>query len=1143
MRGRPLPLKMLNKHMWLIVVGLILILGFFMVFLQLSTSSDGNPMNRRYSSWSELGKALAHKNIPALHPNLEFYKPPKSHPEFMGQANLHVFEDWCGSSIQQLRRNLHFPLYPHVRTTVSKLAVTPQWTNYGLRIFGYLQPATEGEYQFAVSSDDNAEFWLSKDHTVEKLSLMCRVGPTGKQWTAPGEFGKFQDQVSITVRLSPTVKYYFELLHKQDNAGTDHVEVAWRLTELTSPFMVIDSRFLSLFSNDTGDSLGDTTQIPVSAASFHSEGLEQHPADMLKPDKRDHFYKVPLMTKNRIRNVLPTCSYKPSYLVEGYPLQRYQGLQFVHLTYVYPNDYTRLTHMEKDNQCIYQENMRRSNRFTYKRYMKMDQPEQKPNIQPGMFEDYNPSDFQYEEAQESENRGDVPRKNSLRQQRKLLSLISKREPGISERSRAGPHRRTESRHPQNWTESSVNIAVSVSDVQNKMAFNVQDKIIPDVDNASPTLTFSSQVHSQPDTRNSSQVRRPRAAQERHRDRRKQPGRRRLKDNKSNLGESAVGKAKMPQFTESTAKAITQNKIGNEQDQIYRNKQITQTTMPNKLKVELKTKYSWSYEPKQEWTKQPKVEMYEYRRGERAESRTEAKLDNARNLELNLNDGKIQNIATYKTGNPVPQPEKEEMQKPEPISVLQLGRFDPRVNRPDLQLQRVEEQNNEIAIPLPQQEEGQKPEFIDISRLGRFDPRVKRPDLEQVEEQKNIVDIPSDAVRPVNAQYDDDDDPQEEEEEEEDEEEDMEYPLIYEQSVNWNQTFDFGQTDFQIIRPDSIDLQCNTSGNLLLREREVVGVVAAFMRKLNQKFRGMYHLLNIINVEKRRDYLHGSRYFLELELKDRYGHIQRFAHYVYAPKWQGIFSLDDEQERAMKNMMWGSYRRLLGANFEPDLCWPSGLNWNPQATVHFIVPIKNQARWVQKFIRDMETLYLATLDSRFNVIIVDFNSTDFDVEAALRQSHVPSYQYVKLQGSFERSAGLQAGIDLVKNPHSILFLCDLHMHFPPSIIDSMRTHCVEGKMVFAPMVIRLDCGATPRWPEGYWEVNGFGLLGIYKSDLDHIGGMNTQEFKERWGGEDWELLDRIIQAGLEVERVAMRNFYHHYHSKRGMWNRRQAPNWR
>ena len=49
------------------------------------------------------------------------------------------------------------------------------------------------------------------------------------------------------------------------------------------------------------------------------------------------------------------------------------------------------------------------------------------------------------------------------------------------------------------------------------------------------------------------------------------------------------------------------------------------------------------------------------------------------------------------------------------------------------------------------------------------------------------------------------------------------------------------------------------------------------------------------------------------------------------------------------------------------------------------------------------------------------------------------------------------------------------------------------------------------------------------------GMNTKDFKYKWGGEDWDLLDRVLMLPVEVERIRHPGLYHHYHEKRKLWN--------
>ncbi|KFQ95870.1 N-acetyl-beta-glucosaminyl-glycoprotein 4-beta-N-acetylgalactosaminyltransferase 1, partial [Nipponia nippon] len=861
-------------------------------------------------------------------------------PQYKGKANLHVFEDWCGGAVRHLRKNLHFPLFPHTRTTVKKLAVSPKWKNYGLRIFGYIHPFKDGDFQFSVASDDNSEFWLSSDESPSNSRLTAFVGKLGTEWTAPGEFTKFSSQVSKPLHLMSSRRYYFELLHKQDDRGSDHVEVGWRVFLPSLKFEVIDSSYISLYTDESSLKMNHVEHIPQTLASHSGSYLweaqqDEHGADMLKSDPRDTFFLTPAIEASRVENVLVPCAYSPTYVVKDFPIARYQGLQFVYLSFVYPNDFTRLTHMETENKCFYRES-------------------------PLYLENW-----------------ELPALVSIRQCLPALSPL--------------PSGRLQ-----------VNLLLETSFASLSWASMLQGKCAPSGRDPWGIYLCLYSLDFLEDEEEEEEVDSP------------EPTDPPLEAKEKSFGPIPGAKGKeTPPATRDYGDDLDyysfRHKQGQARDEASTPGQPGRWSASRQASATATTDYNSSE-------------------------------------------------ATRSEGTRV-------------TSFLKMS-----------------------ETTASQQEEGKGQE-------------------EEEEEEEEVSDYSYEAGELQQSWLED--------------------------SINWQRTFSVSSVDFELLRSDWNDLRCNVSGNLQLSESEVVDVVAQYMEKLNEKNGGIYTLLRIVNVEKRRDTARGNRYLLELELAERGQRTVRLSEYVYVLLHQG--KQDDSAEANPEGPALGAtepqpstWSILYG---RPVLCRPLRLSWKQDVMVHFVVPVKNQARWVQQFISDMAHLYGATKDANFNVILVDFDSDDMDVEKALRDARLPRYQYLRRTGNFERSAGLQAGVDMVEDGHSIVFLCDLHIHFPPNILDSIRKHCVEGKLAYAPIVMRLSCGSSPREPNGYWEVNGFGLFGIYKSDFDRVGGMNTEEFRDRWGGEDWELLDRVLQSGLEVERLRLRNFYHYYHSKRGMWNAR------
>ncbi|XP_072554313.1 N-acetyl-beta-glucosaminyl-glycoprotein 4-beta-N-acetylgalactosaminyltransferase 1 isoform X1 [Paramormyrops kingsleyae] len=1081
--------------------------------------------------------------------------------EYKGQANLHVFEDWCGTSVAQLRKNLHFPLYPHTRTTVKKLAVAPKWKNYGLRIFGYIHPYKDGDFQFAVASDDNSEFWLSPDDNPLNARLLVYVGQLGSEWTAPGEFSKFRSQSSKAIHLISSRRYYFEVLHKQDDKGSDHVELGWRPFLPGLKYEVIDSAHISLYTDESALKMNSVDHIPQTLASHgrvpqDSPSAKRHGADMLKPDPRDTFYRIPMVDPARLENVLPACLYSPTYVVKDFPIARYQGLQFVYLPFVYPNDFTRLTHMEKENKCFYRESPIYLEKFGFYKYMKMDEEE---DDRPFFFP--NPDDFLEEEEGVDPEEEEVPPADTQRLRRRVVPS-------------QGSHTRPRPSAPSTGNQDSPGAGNSTFSQQRRHSFAPAEqgdrerwtgrgrdlrppereagghREVPGAPEAMPSLVRGRSltwIRTGPD----------------------RPGRRGGVEMPPRLSKSALLFPKKSSLTALTrAKEILSNSARPGRSIITRaNSLPSKDTQKDANKIYITRprpsrtrKTATAHHPKEVF---PGVFLYQNGKTTKlvtlgTRRRGEKNLLSSPQLwpkppfkdgKTALLSGNFTRLTAVTKSTSRAAPARHQWGREEAMRQGQELPFTPSRGSNSVYVSqrrgRVWPTSPHPAVISPNISENlllTEPRVTSFMRTYEItESRLQQePSLEQEQHTEQNQNQEQEEGGLSDYTYEDSD-PR---------------PGWAEEAINWQRTFSFNTMDFELLRSDWNDLRCNVSGNLQLAEAEVVDVLAQYMEKLNERNGGIYTLLRIINVEKRRDSARGNRYLVELELMERGKRVVRLSEYIYLLLHRG--RLEDSVENgevattaapgpaltaapgpaltaASPRPSGRSATQWSAAYTRPLLCQPVMLQWRRDVMVHFVVPVKNQARWVQQFISDMELLHRETKDDNFSVIIVDFQSEDMDVEQALRESAVPRYKYLRREGNFERSAGLQIGVDTIEDRHSIVFLCDLHIHFPHNILESIRKHCVEGRLAFAPIVMRLGCGSSPQEPNGYWEVNGFGLFGIYKSDFDKIGGMNTEEFKDRWGGEDWELLDRVLQNGLEVERLRLRNFFHYYHSKRGMWN--------
>eukprot|EP00736_Rhodelphis_marinus_P001088 Rmarinus@m.12877 len=232
----------------------------------------------------------------------------------------------------------------------------------------------------------------------------------------------------------------------------------------------------------------------------------------------------------------------------------------------------------------------------------------------------------------------------------------------------------------------------------------------------------------------------------------------------------------------------------------------------------------------------------------------------------------------------------------------------------------------------------------------------------------------------------------------------------------------------------------------------------------------------------------------------------------------------------------------------SMCRPQGVVPNLNASIYVVVGHRGLPMWGKRFIDNIKRIRDQSGDNLITPVLVDYDYVNptFDLKAYMESLDMP-HLYVPIDGPFTRTGSLNLGAEKIPDPKAIIFMCDLHLEIPHLLFDYVRRHTIEGTQAFAPMVVRLQPGRTPHDPEGGWENAGYGLFAMYMSDFKKVGEYNSDEFNVHRGGEDIDLLDRVLRAGYEVDRLRVPGFYHFYHTQEGLWedtnnNAAMPPSW-
>ena len=216
-------------------------------------------------------------------------------------------------------------------------------------------------------------------------------------------------------------------------------------------------------------------------------------------------------------------------------------------------------------------------------------------------------------------------------------------------------------------------------------------------------------------------------------------------------------------------------------------------------------------------------------------------------------------------------------------------------------------------------------------------------------------------------------------------------------------------------------------------------------------------------------------------------------------------------------------------------------------VNIVMPLQGRLDKLEIFL----SMYLKLIkeDNKLFLTIVYFKDEEMSnakrmLEEAATKANYTDFTFVERIGNFSRGAALLAGANAWRKGNSLMFFCDVDIHFDREFLQRCRLNSAPGAKAYYPIVfsmynptlVYMNEQEVPKLEErfvigrdnGFWRTFGFGMVCIYRSDFIFNKGFDTTI--EGWGWEDVQLYRKLISSNLEVMRSPDPGIFHIWHAK-------------